>query len=70
MKSKAKVIQDYSRNAIADFKAGDKKEGNYEKKKALEMGANEGPSMYGSPAKMNNSPRQMKGSWMSKHCSK
>tara|TARA_R110001606_G_scaffold37942_1_gene106597 strand:- start:511 stop:723 length:213 start_codon:yes stop_codon:yes gene_type:complete len=70
MKSKAKVIQDYSRNAIADFKAGDKKEGNYEKKKALEMGAGEGPSMYGSPAKMNNSPMQMKGSWMSKHCSK
>lgn len=29
-----------------------------------------GPSMYGSPAKMNNSPMQMKGSWMSKHCSK
>ncbi len=27
-------------------------------------------SMYGSPAKMNNSPMQMKGSWMSKHCSK
>ena len=23
-----------------------------------------------SPAKMNNSPMQMKGSWMSKHCSK
>ena len=29
-----------------------------------------GPSMYGSPTKMNNSPMQMKGSWISKHCSK
>ena len=29
-----------------------------------------GPSMAGSPAKMNNSPMAMKGSWMSKHCSK
>tara|TARA_R110000822_G_scaffold87035_10_gene202638 strand:- start:237 stop:434 length:198 start_codon:yes stop_codon:yes gene_type:complete len=65
MKSKAKVIQDYSRNAIADYKAGDTEAGNYEKKKALEMGAGEGPSMYGSK-----SPMQMKGSWMSKHCSK
>jgi hypothetical protein len=65
MKSKAKVIQDYSRNAIADYKAGDTKAANYEKKKALEMGAGEGPSMYGSK-----SPMQMKGSWMSKHCSK
>ena len=65
MKSKAKVIQDYSRNAIADYKAGDTKAGNYEKKKALETGAGEGPSMYGSK-----SPMQMKGSWMSKHCSK
>lgn len=65
MESKAKVIQDYSRNAIADYKAGDTKAANYEKKKALEMGAGEGPSMYGSK-----SPMQMKGSWMSKHCSK
>jgi len=29
-----------------------------------------GPSMYGSPAKMNISPMKMKGSWISKHCSK
>lgn len=88
MESKAKVMQDYSRNAISDYESGDVKAGNYEKKKALEMGAGEGmsmknsemkvekqmsmmgPSMYGSPAKMNNSPMQMKGSWMSKHCSK
>lgn len=84
MKSKAKVMQDYSRNAISDYKSGDVKAGNYEKKKALEMGAGEGPSMYGSPAKMNyspmkmdktpmamkDSPMAMKGSWMSKHSSK
>ena len=42
MKSEQKVEQDYARNAIADYKAGDKKAGNYEKKKALETAAGEG----------------------------
>ena len=41
-KTDKKIIQDYSRNAIADYKAGDKKAANYEKKKALEVGAGEG----------------------------
>ena len=36
-KSKQRVEQDYARNAIADYKAGKKKEANYEKKKALEV---------------------------------
>jgi hypothetical protein len=40
-KSKQKVEQDYARNAIADYKAGDKKAANYEKKKALEVAAGE-----------------------------
>lgn len=40
-KSKQKVEQDYARNAIADYKAGKKKEANYEKKKALEVAAGE-----------------------------
>ena len=46
-KTEKKVIQDYSRNAIADYKAGDTKAANYEKKKALEVGAGEGMSMHG-----------------------
>jgi hypothetical protein len=41
-KSKAKVEQDYARNAIADYKKGDKKAAGYEKKKALEVAAGEG----------------------------
>ena len=41
-KSKSKVEQDYARNAIADYKAGDKKQANYEKKKELEVAAGEG----------------------------
>ena len=41
-KTDKKIIQDYSRNAIADYKAGDTKAANYEKKKALEVGAGEG----------------------------
>ena len=41
-KSKAKVEQDYARNAIADYKKGDKKAARYEKKKALEVAAGEG----------------------------
>tara|TARA_R110000803_G_scaffold150174_1_gene215589 strand:+ start:1660 stop:2493 length:834 start_codon:yes stop_codon:yes gene_type:complete len=43
-KSKQKVEQDYARNAIADYKAGDKKAANYEKKKALEVAAGESPA--------------------------
>ena len=49
-KSKQKVEQDYARNAIADYKAGKKKEAKYEKKKALEVAAGEG--YFKSPAKM------------------
>ena len=41
-KSKAKVEQDYARNAISDYKKGDKKAAGYEKKKALEVAAGEG----------------------------
>lgn len=41
-KSKSKVEQDYARNAIADYKKGDKKQANYEKKKELEVAASEG----------------------------
>ena len=52
-KSKKKVEQDYARNAIADYKAGKKKEGNYEKKKALELAAGEsGVMMKKSPGMM------------------
>ncbi len=52
-KSKKKVEQDYARNAIADYKAGKKKQGNYEKKKALELAAGEsGVMMKKSPAKI------------------
>ena len=41
-KTEKEVMQDYSENAIADYKAGDTKAANYEKKKALEVGAGEG----------------------------
>ena len=40
-KSKQKVEQDYARNAIADYKSGDKKAAKYEKKKELEVAAGE-----------------------------
>jgi len=53
-KSKQKVEQDYARNAIADYKAGKKKEAKYEKKKALEVAAGE------SMAKMKKSPSKLK----------
>jgi hypothetical protein len=43
---------------------------NYAKNAEKGMKDDSPMSMYGSPAKMNNSPMQMKGSWMSKHCSK
>ena len=52
-KTKKKVEQDYARNAIADYKAGKTKEGNYEKKKALELAAGEsGVMMKKSPGMM------------------
>ena len=41
-KTEKQEEQDYSRNAIADYKAGDTKDANYEKKKALELDAGEG----------------------------
>ena len=43
---------------------------NYAKNAEKGMKDDSPMSMYVSPAKMNNSPMQMKGSWMSKHCSK
>ena len=48
-KSKQKVEQDYARNAIADYKSGDKKEANYEKKKELEVAAGESPAKMKKP---------------------
>ena len=67
-KSKQRVEQDYARNAIADYKAGKKKEGNYEKKKALELAAGESgvmmkksPGMMKTPVmKYDNSPALIK----------
>jgi len=50
-KSKQKVEQDYARNAIADYKAGKKKEAKYEKKKALEVAAGESPAKMKNPSK-------------------
>jgi hypothetical protein len=48
-KSKQKVEQDYARNAIADYKSGDKKAAKYEKKKALEVAAGESPAKMKKP---------------------
>lgn len=60
-KSKQRVEQDYARNAIADYKAGKKKQGNYEKKKALELAAGEsGVMMKKSPTMLNKAPMSMK----------
>jgi hypothetical protein len=79
-KSKEKVEQDYARNAIADYKSGDKKAAKYEKKKELEVAAGEsGVMMKGSAIKnlnkgygseLGKSPLNMGGSWMSKHVKK
>ena len=58
-KSKQKVEQDYARNAIADYKSGDKKAAKYEKKKALEVAAGESPAkMKKSPANKNGEPKK------------
>jgi len=59
-KSKEKVEQDYARNAIADYKSGDKKAAKYEKKKELGVAAGESGK----------SPLNMGGSWMSKYAKK
>ena len=60
-KSKKRVEQDFARNAIADYKAGKKKQGNYEKKKALELAAGEsGVMMKKSPTMLNKAPMSMK----------
>jgi len=66
-KSKKKVEQDYARNAIADYKAGKKKEAKYEKKKALELAAGESgvmmkksPGMMKTPMEMKKNPMMMK----------
>lgn len=74
-KSRKKIAQDLSRNAIADSRSSNakiKKDGKYEEKQAVEVAAgapiknlNKG---YGS--ELGNSPLGMKGSWMSKHCKK
>jgi len=71
-KSRKKIAQDYSRNAIADSKSKNakvRKEGKYEAEKAVEAASgapiknlNKG---YGSELK---SPVTMQGSFMSKHC--
>ena len=50
-KSKQRVEQDYARNAIADYKAGKKKEAKYEKKKALEVAAGESVAKMKKPVK-------------------
>jgi hypothetical protein len=60
-KSKQKVEQDYARNAIADYKAGDKKQANYEKKKELELASGEsGVMMKKNPMMMKKDPMMMK----------
>ena len=49
-KSRKKIAQDYSRNAIADSKSSKKsikKDGKYEAKMAVKEASGEGPSMYG-----------------------
>ena len=52
-KSKQRIEQDLSRNAIADYESGDKKAAKYEKTEELEVAAGEGPKMMGkSPTKM------------------
>lgn len=56
-KSKSKVEQDYARNAIHDFKSGKKSEGNYEKKKELEVAAGEGFHMHSGHKVNKNSKR-------------
>ena len=74
-KSRKKIAQDYSRNAIADSRSSNakiRKDGNYEEKKAVEVAAG-GPinnlnKGYGS--ELGKSSLAMKGSWMSKHCRK
>jgi len=73
-KSRKKVAQDYSRNAIADSKSSSakiRKEGKYEAEEAVEAASgaplknlNKG---YGNEVK---SPISMGGSWMSKHIRK
>ena len=73
-KSRKKIAQDLSENAIADFKSSNakiRKDGKYEERQAVEVAAgapiknlNKG---YGSELK---SPISMGGSWMSKHCKK
>ena len=49
-KSRKKIAQDYSRNAIADSKSSKKsikKDGKYEAKMAVKEAAGEGAKMYG-----------------------
>jgi len=54
MKSRKKIAQDESRNAIADSKsksASVRKDGEYEAKQAVKESAGEGPKMYGKKEK-------------------
>jgi len=57
-KSRKKISQDESRNAIADSKSSSasvRKDGKYEAKQAVKEAAGEGPKMYGkSPLKNQN----------------
>ena len=50
-KSRKKIAQDYSRNAMADKKSGDKKAAAYEASQAVKESAGEGPSMMGQVSK-------------------
>lgn len=50
-KSRKKIAQDYSRNAIADKKSGDTKAAAYEASQAVKESAGEGPSMMGQVSK-------------------
>ena len=70
-KSRKKVAQDYSRNAMADAKSSSakiRKEGKYEAKEAVKAASgaplNNLNKGYGNEVK---SPMNMGGSWMSKH---
>ncbi len=46
-KSRKRIAQDYSRNAIVDKRRGDYKASRYEAKQAIKEAAGEGPSMMG-----------------------
>tara|TARA_R110002153_G_scaffold35133_1_gene104672 strand:+ start:261 stop:536 length:276 start_codon:yes stop_codon:yes gene_type:complete len=70
-KSRKKIAQDESRNAIADSKSSSaavRKDGKYEGKQAIKEAAGEGPKMYGKDhgPKMTSDSQSYRSS-MSKH---